>query len=140
MSARLSYRYPYGYEPNWRKQLAVKRSRTLALHAQPKRRITTEQARSELYKLVRELAEVDAPASTLLERAVGIELRGQEHAAWLVPEVDGQAALAHIEELEDKLETLASILALRIRKAEHTGETIPAEELARELGFDDLLH
>jgi hypothetical protein len=119
--------------------VAAKRSQTLARHAQPKRRITTEQARSGLYKLVRELAEVDAPASTLLARAVGIELRGREHSAWLVAEVDGQATLAYIEELEDKLETLASILALRIRKAEHTGEAIPAEELARELGFDDLL-
>jgi len=119
--------------------VAAKRSQTLARHAQPKRRVTTEEARSGLYKLVRELAEVDTPASTLLERAVGIDLRGREHSAWLVSEVDGQATLAYIEELEERLETLASILALRIRKAEHTGETIPAEELAREFGYEDLL-
>ncbi|MBA3366705.1 MAG: hypothetical protein H0U03_13145 [Actinobacteria bacterium] len=119
--------------------MTPKRSQTLARHVQPKRRITTEEARSGLYKLVRGLSEVDAPASTLLDRAIGIELRGREHSAWLVAEVDGQATLAYIEELEERLETLASILALRSRKAEHTGETIPAEQLAHEFGFDELL-
>jgi hypothetical protein len=56
-----------------------------------------------------------------------------------VPEVDAQAAVERITELEEELENIAIGFALQERLDSSSGGTTPARDVIRELGFDDLL-
>jgi hypothetical protein len=104
----------------------------------------TSEARTDFTKLVRELSAMEDAARSLVENAieVGPQRKG---GVWLVPEVDGQAAVARIEELEDTIRTLEEELEniaighmLSERLAGSGGGTTPAADVLRELGFEDL--
>jgi hypothetical protein len=104
----------------------------------------TSEARTGFTKLVRELSATQDAARSLVDNAieVGPQRKG---GVWLVPEVDGQAAVARIEELEeavealeDEVENVAIGLMLSERLARGGGETTPAADVIRELGFEDL--
>jgi hypothetical protein len=122
----------------------AKASRGSTPAAVPQRRMGTSEARTEFTKLVRELSSLQDAARSLVENAieVGPQRKG---GVWLVPEVDGQAAVARIEELEDTIATLEDELEniaighmLAERVAGSGGGTTPAAEVIRELGFGDL--
>lgn len=112
---------------------------------QPRRRLGTAEARSNLPQLVRELAGFEKPASSLASRAVevGPHLKG---GVWVVPEVDAQAAIEREErlaekvvELEELLEdvTIAPIIAERSQTPPEEWET--ADEFAAALGLPKVL-
>jgi hypothetical protein len=100
--------------------------------------MATSEARAELSKLVNDLAAREQPGSSLADSAIEIG-RHRKGGAWLVPEVDAQAAVERIAELEEELENIAIGLALEERIARSSGGTTPARDVIRELGFDDLL-
>ena len=104
----------------------------------PARRMATSEARAEFSKLVNELAGHEHPGPSLVDNAIEIG-RHRKGGAWLVPEVDAQAAVERIAELEEELENIAIGLALVDRMAGSSGGTTPARDVIRELGFDDLL-
>jgi hypothetical protein len=104
----------------------------------------TSEARASFSKLVRSLGERDMPSASLLDAAieVGPQRKG---GVWLIPEVDGQAAIerietltATVEELEDELENVAIGLLLAQRLDHSDGEAISGAELLRELGYTSL--
>ena len=112
---------------------------------QPKQRLGTSEARENLPKLVNEFAEYERPASSLASRAVefGPRLRG---GAWLVPEVDAQAAIKReqtlaerVLELEELVEdlTAAPIVASRAQTPLEEWENL--DEFAAALGLSDVL-
>ena len=112
---------------------------------QPRRRLATAEARTQLPSLVRELAQHARPARSLADRAVEIGPR-RAGGAWLVPEVDAQAAIEReqalaqrIEDLEDQLEDFAFGVLLEERLARTSGERVSLDELAAELGLSDFL-
>ncbi len=112
---------------------------------QPRRRLATAEARTQLPSLVRELAQLERPAHSLAERAVEIGPR-RAGGAWLVPEVDAQAAMERerslarrVEDLEDQLEDFAIGVLLEERLARTSGERVSLDELAAELGLADFL-
>lgn len=112
---------------------------------QPRRRLATAEARSQLPRLVRELAQHARPARSLAERAVEIGPR-RAGGAWLVPEVDAQAAIdreqklaQRVEDLEDQLEDFAIGVLLEERLARTNGHLVSLDELAAELGLSDFL-
>ena len=102
-----------------------------------RRRLATSEARAQLSSLVNELVEHDTPGESLADNAIeiGPHRRG---GAWLVPEVDARATLEELEELRDELENIALGLLIQDRLAE-SAKTVPAVDVIRELGFDDLL-
>ena len=98
-----------------------------------------------LPSLVKELSEQTKPASTLLARAVEIGPRSKG-GTFLVSEVDARAAVMRedelrerVEKLEEELENLAIAIFLEERLATSSGKTTPIEDVARELGFEELL-
>lgn len=112
---------------------------------QPRRRLATGEARTKLPSLVRELAEHERPARSLADRAVEIGPR-RAGGAWLVPEVDAQAAIEReqaltqrVADLEDQLEDLAIAVLLEERLGRTSGERVSLDELAGELGLGDFL-
>lgn len=112
---------------------------------QPRRRLATAEARTQLPSLVRELARHERPARSLAERAVEIGPR-RAGGAWLVPEVDAHAAIEReqelarrIEDLEDQLEDFAIAILLEERLARTSGERVSLDELAAGLGLGDFL-
>jgi hypothetical protein len=112
---------------------------------QPRRRLATAEARTQLPSLVRELAQHERPARSLADRAVEIGPR-RAGGTWLVPEVDAQAAIEReqaltqrVEDLEDQLEDFAIAVLLEERLAHTTGERVSLDELATELGLSDFL-
>jgi hypothetical protein len=112
---------------------------------QPKRRLATAEARNQLPSLVRELAQHERPARSLAERAVEIGPR-RVGGAWLVPEVDAQAAIEReqalaqrVDDLEDQLEDFAIGVLLEERLARTSGQRVSLDELAAELGLGDFL-
>lgn len=112
---------------------------------QPRRRLATAEARTQLPSLVRELSQLERPSRSLAERAVEIGPR-RAGGAWLVPEVDAQAAIEReraltqrVDDLEDQLEDLAIGLLLEERLARSSGERVSLDELAAELGLSDFL-
>ncbi len=111
----------------------------------PRRRLATAEARTQLPSLVRELAQLERPARSLAERAVEIGPR-RTGGAWLVPEVDAQAAIEReqalaqrVVDLEDQLEDFAIGVLLEERLARTSGERVSLDELAAELGLSDFL-
>jgi hypothetical protein len=131
-------------EPGKSKQGAVpeRRGRTVRAPdrpaAAPARRLATSEARAEFSALVNGLAKRDRPSASLADNAVEIGPH-RKGGAWLVPEVDAQAAVDRITELEEELENIAIGLLLQERLDESSGGTTPARDVIRELGFDDLL-
>lgn len=112
---------------------------------QPRRRLATAEARTQLPSLVRELAEHERPARSLADRAVEIGPR-RAGGAWLVPEVDAQAAIEReqalaqrVADLEEQLEDFAIAVLLEERLARTSGERVSLDELAAELGLGDFL-
>jgi hypothetical protein len=101
----------------------------------------TSEARASFSKLVEALAEHDTPSASLLDSAieVGPQRKG---GVWLIPEVDGQAAVERIEnltstveELEDELENVAIGLLLQQRLDNSDGAVVSGAQLLRELGY-----
>lgn len=113
------------------------RRQDAAAAMRPRRRYTVEQARTELYSLVKEFAEVEQASESLLERAVEIGPRRQGGAV-LLPEVDALEAARRLEELEEELEDIGLALMLQGRLAE-PGERITLDQMAAELGLTDFL-
>lgn len=118
---------------------------------QPRRRLATTEARTELPKLVQEATSITRPAPSL---AQAIEAHGTEVGAyrqgglWFLPAADVRAALrrdeaqqARIDELEDELEVVGIALLAQERLANPTAveELIPVEELAKKYGLEDLI-
>jgi hypothetical protein len=113
--------------------------------SQPRRRLATAEARTQLPSLVRELSEVERPSRSLADRAVEIGPR-RAGGAWLVPEVDAHAAIEReraltqrVDDLEDQLEDFAIAVLLEERLARTSGERVTLDELADELGLSDFL-
>jgi len=113
--------------------------------SQPRRRLATAEARTQLPSLVRELSEVESPSRSLADRAVEIGPR-RAGGAWLVPEVDAHAAIEReqalaqrVEVLEHQLEDFAIGVLLEERLARTSGERVTLDELAAELGLTDFL-
>lgn len=112
---------------------------------QPRRRLATAEARTQLPSLVRELSQLERPARSLADRAVEIGPR-RAGGTWLVPEVDAQAAIEReralaerVDDLEDQLEDFAIAVLLEERLARASGERVSLGELAAELGLGDFL-
>jgi hypothetical protein len=112
---------------------------------QPKQRLGTSEARESLPKLVNAFAELERPASTLADRAVEVGPRLQG-GAWLVPEIDAQAAIEREEalaervlELEELVEdlTAAPIVAARADTPLEEWQTL--DQFAAALGLDAVL-
>jgi hypothetical protein len=104
----------------------------------------TSEARAAFSKLVRALGGHNTPADSLLDNAieVGPQRRG---GVWLIPEVDGQAAMerietltATVEELEEELENIAIGLLLAERLERSDGAVVSGAQLMAELGYADL--
>lgn len=109
-------------------------------HAQGKPRMTTSEARTCLPELARAAARRSKPAQTLRENAVVIHPRGEERSAFLVPEVDIEAAEQRIEELEEELEDVALVRLMEQRTLMDAGNLTHVDDVIRELGFDELLN
>jgi hypothetical protein len=107
------------------------------LHFAPAKRLATSEARATLSSLVNDLGRHREPSRSLADNAIEIGPH-RKGGAWLVPEVDAQAAVGRIAELEDELENIAIGLMLADR-LERSTQATPAREVIRELGFDDLL-
>jgi hypothetical protein len=112
---------------------------------QPRRRLATGEARTQLPSLVRELAQHERPSHSLADRAVEIGPR-RAGGAWLVPEVDAQAAIEReqaleqrVEDLEEQLEDFAIGVLLEERLARTSGERVSLDELAAEFGLSEFL-
>ena len=123
------------------KQPATAKPRPRAV---PARRLGTSEARADFSKLIHALGEHHTPAGSLLENAieVGPQRKG---GAWLIPEVDGQAAVERIEvlektieSLEDELENVAIGFMLQERLEQSKGGVISGAQLMRELGYAGL--
>jgi hypothetical protein len=104
----------------------------------PSRRMATSEARAEFSQLVGELADRERPSASLADNAIEIGPH-RKGGTWLVPEVDAQAAVQRIDQLEEELENIAIGLLLQERLDRSSGATTPAREVIRELGFDDLV-
>lgn len=101
------------------------------------RRLGTSEARASFSTLVNELAARKRPSESLLDQAIEIGPQ-RKGGAFLVPEVDARAAVLRIEELEDELENIAFGFLIEERLQRSGGETVPAAQVIRELGFEDL--
>jgi hypothetical protein len=104
----------------------------------------TSEARASFSQLVQELAEHDTPSASLVDSAieVGPQRKG---GVWLIPEIDGQAAVERVEkltstveELEDELENVAIGLLLQQRLDDSGGAVVSGAQLLRELGYASL--
>lgn len=116
-----------------------------AFRRAPAQRMGTSEARQAFSRLIQMLAKQKTPSKSLLDRAieVGPQRKG---GAWIIPEVDGQAAVARIEELsftvdelQDEIENIAFALLLqeRLVNAEESSD-ISGGQLIRDIGFPDL--
>jgi hypothetical protein len=86
---------------------------------------------------VNELGERDTPGDPLADNAIEIGPH-RKGGAWLVPEVDARAAIEELEELRDELENITIGFLLQDRLAD-SNETVPAVDVIRDLGFEELL-
>jgi hypothetical protein len=112
--------------------------------AVPERRLATSETRAEFSKLVNELAEREDAAESLVDNAVEVGPQ-RKGGVWMVPEVDGQAAVERIEELEeavdsleDEMENVAIAMMLQERLEQSSGKVTSGAQVIRELGFEDL--
>jgi len=104
-----------------------------------KTKMTTSEARKALPGLARDAAQRDKASGGLLDNAIEIQPRGEERSAFLVPEVDLEAAQQRIEELEEELEDVALVRMLEHRVQADPGNLTHVDDVIRELGFDELL-
>ncbi|MCD6728219.1 MAG: hypothetical protein LT070_13405 [Solirubrobacteraceae bacterium] len=104
-----------------------------------KTKLTTSEARRSLPALAREAARRDRPSERLLDHAVEIQPRGEGRSAYLVPEVDIEAAQRRIKALEEELEDIALVRMLEQRAAADTGNLTHVDDVIRDLGLDELL-
>jgi len=127
-----------------RAQNRTKRIAVEPRRAVPGRRMGTSEARADFSKLVKSLGERSTPSASLLDSAieVGPQRKG---GVWLIPEVDGQAAIerietlaATVEELQDELENVAIGFLLAERLEHSTGGVISGAQLMRDLGYAGL--
>lgn len=100
--------------------------------------LTTSEARRVLPQLVRDAAQQSRPGKSLRENAVQIQPRGEEGSAYLVPEVDLEAAERRIEALEEELEDIGLMRMLEQRMRVETGALTDVDDVIREFGFDEL--
>jgi len=123
-----------------RKRAAVAQPRRVV----PGRRLGTSEARADFSKLVQTLGARDTPSKSLLDNAieVGPQRKG---GVWLIPEVDGQAAIERIEtltstveDLEDELENVAIGFLLAEWLERSSGAVISGAQLMRDLGYAGL--
>jgi hypothetical protein len=98
------------------------------------RQLGTDQARTNLSKLVAGMRRKRKPSKSLLDDAYGIGARRQG-GALLIPEVDVLAAMQQIERLEEDAEELAIALLVHERAGQSSAEGVRLQELAAELGF-----
>lgn len=106
---------------------------------QTRKALTTSEARESLPKLARAAAKRSKPGKDLLANAVEIHPRGEQRSAYLVPEIDIEAAQRRLAELEEELEDIALMRLVEERVATASGKVTPIEDFARELGHGDLL-
>lgn len=113
---------------------------------QPKRRLGTAAARDNLPKLVQEFSSFTRPTRSLVDRAVEVGVRRQG-GAWLVPEVDAQAAIERqqslierVAELEELIEDLTAAPVIAGRAATPLSEWETVDEFAAGLSLSDVLH
>ncbi len=106
--------------------------------------VSSAVARATLPALVQEAISVKAPSRSLAARAIEIGPYNQG-GAWLVPEVDAQAAIRReealerrVQELEDQLETVALAELVAERFAHDSGGRMSGIDFIRELGFEDM--
>ena len=119
------------------KAAASRRGRTKRAAVGAPRRLATSEARADFSNLVNELGERDTPGESLADNAIEIGPH-RKGGAWLVPEVDARAAVEELEELRDELENITIGFLLQDRLAD-SNETVPAADVIRDLGFDELL-
>lgn len=112
---------------------------------QPKHRLGTSEARENLPKIVNEFAELERPTNSLAARAVEVGPRLQG-GAWLVPEVDAQAAIEREEalaervlELEELVEDLTAAPIVAARADTPLDEWQTLDQFAAALGLDSVL-
>ncbi len=105
--------------------------------ATPPRRMGTSEARAGFSKLVAELSQRDEPSDSLADNAIEIGPQ-RKGGVWLVPELDAQAAVEHIQELEDEIENIAIAFLIEERRQRSSGKAISGSDLIRELGFPKL--
>lgn len=103
----------------------------------PVRRMGTSEARAGFSKLVAELSARGKASASLVDNAIEVG-RQRKGGVWIVPEVDAQAAVEHIQELEEEIENISLSFMLSERLDRTSGETISGAQLIRELGFPDL--
>lgn len=113
---------------------------------QPRLRLGTAAARDSLPKLVQEFSTFSRPARSLADRAVEVGARRQG-GAWLVPEVDAQAAIERqrslieqVAELEELIEDLIAAPVIVARAATPSAEWETLDSFAAGLGLADVLH
>jgi len=98
-----------------------------------------------LPKLVQEFSSFTRPTRSLVERAVEVGARRQG-GAWLVPEVDAQAAIERqqslierVAELEELIEDLTAAPVIAARAATPLSEWETVDEFAAGLSLSDVL-
>lgn len=106
--------------------------------------VSSAAARTALPGLVQTASSFKAPSRSLASRAVEIGAYNQG-GAWLVPEIDAQAAIRReealerrVQELEELLETVALAELVTERFAQDTGKRVSGIDFIRELGFEDI--
>lgn len=142
--ALYSYENLYNFEGDSRMARAQGKNKAVAVpqrrkrpSASPRRRLATSEARSDLSSLVNELGAHDEPAESLADNAIEIGPH-RKGGAWLVPEVDARATQDALDAAEDELENISLSFLIQDRLAQ-SSETVPARDVIRDLGFDDLL-
>jgi hypothetical protein len=100
--------------------------------------MTTTEARKSLPQLARDAARRAKAGKGLLDNAVEIQPRGERRSAYLVPEVDLEAAQRRIAELEEELEDVALVRMLEERLQRDTGNLTPVDDIIGAFGFDEL--
>lgn len=110
----------------------------------PRKSLSSSEAREKLPTLVREASGARRPAATLAARAVEIGPYNRG-GAWLIPEIDAQAAIQRerelreqVAQLEEQLEDLALAELVRARLATASGRRMSGVEFIRSLGFGEM--
>jgi hypothetical protein len=103
------------------------------------RTYTTTEARDSLPTLVKQAATKKKAGKSLRSSAIVIQPRGEERKAFLIPEVDLEAAEREIADLRELLEDIELVHLIEERAAAGSGDGTPLAEVIRELGHENLL-
>jgi hypothetical protein len=103
------------------------------------RAYTTTEARNSLPTLVKQAATKKKAGRSLRSSAIEIQPRGEERKAFLIPEVDLEAAERELAELRELLEDieLMQIIEERVTAAGEKGK--PLADVIRDFGHEDLI-